>query len=94
MAIAFAPLPLDAHDEHDFQVELQDDGTYFIVNATDLEIGPRGSDQDFREATAGLLPFEEYNADRDRMEFTGEARTLSAANWRPCWTILTAHGSV
>lgn len=79
MAIAFAPLPLDAHDEHDFQVELQDDGTYFIVNATDLEIGPRGSDQDFREATEGLLPFEVYNADRDVLEFSGEGRVLSAA---------------
>ena len=79
MAIAFAPLPLDAHDEHDFQVEFQDDGTYFIVNATDLEIGPRGSDQAFREATDGLLPIEVYNKDRDVMEFSGEGRVLSAA---------------
>ena len=74
-----APLPLDAHDDHDFQVEFQDDGTYSIVNATDFMMAPLGSDQEFRETTAGLLPFEEYNADRDRMEFTGEARTLSAA---------------
>ncbi len=79
MAIAFAPLPLDAHDEHDFQVELQDAGTYYIVNATDLEIGPRGSDQAFREATEGLLPFEVYNVDGDVMEFSGEGRVLSAA---------------
>jgi UMF1 family MFS transporter len=78
MAIAFAPLPLDAHDEHDFQVEYQEDGTYLIVNATDFMMAPLGSDQEFRETTEGLLPFEEYNADGDRNEFTGEARVLSA----------------
>ncbi len=78
MAISFAPLPLDAHEDHDFQVDLQDDGTYSIVNATGFMMAPLGSDQEFRETTEGLLPFEEYNAERDREEFTGEARTLSA----------------
>ena len=79
MAISFAPLPLDAHEEHDFQAELLDDGTYSIINATDFMMAPLGSDQEFREATAGLLPLEEYNAERDRNEFTGEARIISAA---------------
>ncbi len=79
MAIAFAPLPLDAHEDHDFMANDNGDGTWTIVNATDLEIGPAGSDQAFREATEGLLPYEEYNPTKDVMEFNGTGRVVSEA---------------
>jgi UMF1 family MFS transporter len=79
MAIAFAPLPLDAHEDHDFMANDNGDGTWTIVNATDLEIGPAGSDQAFREATDGLLPYEEYNPTKDVMEFNGTGRVVSEA---------------
>ena len=79
MAIAFAPLPLDAHEDHDLMVNDNGDGTWTVVNATDFEIGPAGSDQAFREAADGLLPFEEYNPTKDLMEFTGEGRVLDEA---------------